>query len=687
MKKNLHALKSMPHLDRYLLTIFIIISFVFACKKEIKQEPKDEPVTLQSQSLSANSTVALDYCWDDAEDGSLADSFQKPTILGARLTGFPYSVANMQQASINLTGVSTSIIENKWYVRFKPSNTNQLAILEDLDIDLFDYPLDYELIQEGDYYDDGVTPAEEIPWLYAVVDANFTPPAGITYELLQRMHVPADYRFENEAFRITGNNVDTAGCTSGVAAGSGPEVVALDEECDCRSKPSALSCDCRVQCGFNPCRTPLPPVPPVTIPAGSITVTDNTINQNVGVRNARIIARRFLKVERTYTDAIGNYRFTKSFRNKASLILKSKNNDAVVRAQRGIRLWQAVLPVKIIIGRFRGNLSNIPYNIDPNSNVSTRGVKRWAAFTVHNNIQEFRTYAAAEGLSIPPDKLKILYFPRWFRGSGATPMFQKRGGVLPYVFAAFYLVPVANGTIVPYLEQVAQITDMFLGYGVEGLTQESDEISELSFHELAHASHYSKVGNGWWNNFVNAEVNEIAAQLGANDEFAPYGNGQTGNSPIIALGESWAYHIGHFFTNTKYGTSNIFAFEQGLAYDNGNIYNIANGAVQLPPVATTGLNAHLNLLEDFSPNRTVEDPFSWIPQGLYYDLLDNRNDNIQNPQRVPLNDEVFSYTNQELFNALDADITTVPAYRVRLLQENSNRDAAGVIAIFTGYNY
>ncbi|MCG7860031.1 hypothetical protein MD537_23830, partial [Flavihumibacter sediminis] len=85
----------------------------------------------------------------------------------------------------------------------------------DMDIDLFDYPLDYELIQEGDYYDDGVTPIEQIPWLYAVVDMNFVAPSGITTEVLQTLHVPNDYRIENEAFRITGNYVDTAGCSSG----------------------------------------------------------------------------------------------------------------------------------------------------------------------------------------------------------------------------------------------------------------------------------------------------------------------------------------------------------------------------------------------------------------------------------------------------------------------------------------
>jgi hypothetical protein len=65
-----------------------------------------------------------------------------------------------------------------------------LSILDSLDLDLFDYPLDCEVLQEGDYYNDGITPPETIPWLYTVVAPNFVFPAGIQYELLQRCMCP-----------------------------------------------------------------------------------------------------------------------------------------------------------------------------------------------------------------------------------------------------------------------------------------------------------------------------------------------------------------------------------------------------------------------------------------------------------------------------------------------------------------
>ncbi len=55
------------------------------------------------------------------------------------------------------------------------------------------------------------------------------------------------------------------------------------------------------------------------------------------------------------------------------------------------------------------------------------------------------------------------------------------------------------------------------------------------------------------------------------------------------------------------------------------------------------------------------------------------------PPRVLLNDNVAGYTNQQFFNALDADINSLPNYRIRLLSENGNSQAAGVTTIFSFY--
>ncbi len=99
----------------------------------------------------------------------------------------------------------------------------------------------------------------------------------------------------------------------------------------------------------------------------------------------------------------------------------------------------------------------------------------------------------------------------------------------------------------------------------------------------------------------------------------------------------------------------------------------------------TGLNCFLNAIENFNPNNNG-DIWSWIPQGLPYDLIDDRNDNITISSLRPI-DNVNSYTNQQIFNALQSDVRSIAAFRDRLLQQNGNNQAANVNLLFQQYGY
>ncbi|MHA4845773.1 hypothetical protein ACX0G7_16485 [Flavitalea antarctica] len=127
------SLRTFPRVVRNFL-LFIYINLAWSCEKVINRpDSLTEKPGIQSsnQSLSALSvTNEDDYCYEDREDGFAFDSVLKPTILGAQLIGAPYSVANMQQAKLNLTGTSAGISENKWYVRLKPTSHEQLAAIE-----------------------------------------------------------------------------------------------------------------------------------------------------------------------------------------------------------------------------------------------------------------------------------------------------------------------------------------------------------------------------------------------------------------------------------------------------------------------------------------------------------------------------------------------------------------------------
>ena len=190
---------------------------------------------------------------------------------------------------------------------------------------------------------------------------------------------------------------------------------------------------------------------------------------------------------------------------------------------------------------------------------------------------------------------------------------------------------------------------------------------ETVYYAMSHASDYSQVGNTWYGIFVTDELNEVQKHPSKNDQYNPYGDGGSSNSPIIALGEAWGYHMGHFLANQRYGVNAFNQIEQpGLQYN---------------PSGTN--HPDIDVLENFTPGYTP-DPFRWIPKGLMYDLMDNG----EPTYFTNVNDLVSGYTISQIFAALQSDVTTVPQYKTRLLQQNpGNPTNANLNALLTSYGF
>lgn len=199
----------------------------------------------------------------------------------------------------------------------------------------------------------------------------------------------------------------------------------------------------------------------------------------------------------------------------------------------------------------------------------------------------------------------------------------------------------------------------------------SDEMKETFYHELTHAAHHVSLGDAWYRTFVTAEENEIGYTTFNDLAASPYGRKTSSDAPIIALGEGWAYHMGHYLADKRYGLNSRNLSDQGINYYNNSPIN--------------GLSSHLNLLENFSPYRTY-DPFYWIPTGLFYDMMDARNE--QKATGGSVDDNVSGYyTNQKIFNAFSSSTTTLGSYKTNLLNQNSNNQSIQVTSLFTQYGY
>ena len=87
--------------------------------------------------------------------------------LGKKLEN-PYSVDNMKKAwnNISSSGRLSEEIEiapTHYYVKFKPVNEEEREILtDDTTLVLYDYPLDYEIAEEGHYYRDPNVPINSL---------------------------------------------------------------------------------------------------------------------------------------------------------------------------------------------------------------------------------------------------------------------------------------------------------------------------------------------------------------------------------------------------------------------------------------------------------------------------------------------------------------------------------------------
>lgn len=127
----------------------------------------------------------------------------RPIILGKQLNN-PFSVKNMQIALDSLLANKDSlngsmrapgalndfeIKATDLYIRYLPKDSAEYrTLMNDTSLTLFDFPLDYELKQVGEYYKDP-TVTGEYTWLYTRVPAGYTPHPGIKYEVLEELFI------------------------------------------------------------------------------------------------------------------------------------------------------------------------------------------------------------------------------------------------------------------------------------------------------------------------------------------------------------------------------------------------------------------------------------------------------------------------------------------------------------------
>ena len=173
----------------------------------------------QDEIISENTCQDNDQSYEE-------ETFGRTIVLGKKLNN-PYSLKNMQAAYDSLSDESESTLKSgrqlqptHYYVRFLPKDSSDVRQLERDSLDLFCYPLDYEIEEWGDYYHDPTIPKGQMTWQYTKVPIDYKFP-NVQYELLEECYIPdedsegASLRSKNGintdlletlAFEMTGNS-------------------------------------------------------------------------------------------------------------------------------------------------------------------------------------------------------------------------------------------------------------------------------------------------------------------------------------------------------------------------------------------------------------------------------------------------------------------------------------------------
>ena len=615
------------------------------------------------------------------------------TVLGEdRLN--PYTVDNMTQAADNVYADSRlggPVPTTNLYVKFTPSSLDDIEAMYDTDETFYDFPLTHEVVTMGDYYQDLAD--DEFPELYAVVPPNFQFPS-VAYEILAPLHIaPYDTYLVQEAFALTNNTYDGLStqtsqsfticeiddpnypqCTCDQFIGNFiayDECIAnltLDNDNDTDPPPPT----------DNSCTNPCATYGHERNPTGRVRVEDTQLSTPGNtdtyepVRRVKIIMKdTWFTEDETWTNDCGCWRINDRYRGKAWMWVKFRNDRAKIRGVRNniTKLWQWAIAVRDYVGVINGpNFNNINVNYhmwEPDNPISQGSSTHlyWGAATTNNALHEFHDFAAEDGINPPPDGLDMYVS---YNSSGGYATMRHFIGTTQLIYAFgdgadggnFIVSPFGILlAIIPWTHIVAAVVPD-VNVGIDHAS--SDELKELAFHEIAHASHYELLGNFYWADVITAEV---AAEYDGNTN-GSHGDEFSFDAGRIAVVESWAEYLAHDYLDRIY------------------------------PISTDEQRPWNEVIE-----RSWNEVNNHVPIGLHHDLVD-----VGEPPRfaggtttacntraagcTAIVDNVDGFNNSQMYFSLNNNVTTVNQYRIELINNHlgsTSNTQADVNALFNSY--
>lgn len=421
-------------------------------------------------------------------------------VLGDRLEN-PYKTENMRAALKSLYPTKADRVDvqtTDLYVRFLPADEQEFQILEDAGLNLVDHPLDYDILVEGDWYHDPDVPEGDMTWQYAVVSHDFEFP-DVRYEIIDECFIA-----EHGTATRSGDGIDwdVVEKTSYILTGNEDRLSDLPE----------TKADGKVT------------------PSGRITIVDEHANggKPFGVAGVLVSCNSFVKFDSCHTDRDGYYTMSKTFSSDLRYRLVFDNEKGF-----SIGFNLVLVPASVsTLGKTGPEGINMTITKDSE-------IKLFRRCAVNNAAYDYYSRCSSDDLNItpPPANMRI-WLLHTMEPSSAVMLHH--GALLSNEYIATALGPYS--TLAEYF-----MPDITLG--MKDVT-EYRRIYSTTCHELAHASHFAKVGTGYWNKYIEYIISSYVQSGGI-----MYGEGLSADAGYCEVGEMWGYYLESKIYKDRYGGS------------------------------------------------------------------------------------------------------------------------------------
>lgn len=629
-----------------LLTSVLFLLFV-GCEDEFVSKKEKESIAL--------------------ERGSIDDPSGERVILGKKMEN-AYSVSTMQSAFDYYNNLYPNsqyqgrIVEpNFKYIKIEPATEQDLVALEKIDSEredvfLSNYPLDYEVLQEGsEYIDSTYIGKEEFKPTYTVIPIDET--LDIPYTVIEKLYEPTDEEFDIETIALA-----MADWQDDLIADFDQEVT-IDNVQDFIEAPNTSSSSRLFGRKFRP--------------EGKIRMYIYDTNEDEGLMNAKIRTGRSFWWRTTYTDEEGYFKATKRYRGKVRIRSAWRNNTATLRMA-----WYEIIGVQVsdhVMTETRGN-NNRTYIIK----CVGEDERLWCKGAVHNGIHKYNKYSDINNIN------KVVGANIWVWKTGpegcSTPMFHKmqtlpivamysgtgEGTILAefssdILLGAVQLLSIPFGHLMP-----DQIYTNINKRGVRslGIDKSNRAVEQLVFHESGHFSHAIHAGVNLYGKVVSTELEN---SISGGDPYLDGTEPSMGQGQLISLAEGWATFI----------ENKCISYYYGVTYDNDYRYNMPQ------------------YMENFTMYSTPfnlggrDDNSSWFLSGLLWDISDNstsenlsaRRDGSSGIWLNGITDNLFINDNLSfIFNNLDGYVLNANNLKQKLIS-NYPSESTQINQLFQSYGY